>query len=121
MTDLYNDYTFSDVRNDPIETDPYPRDDPLYASLDPMNVWHKDEAGERMFEQSDELRKHEHQELSDRMMQEHADKFRQSLYETRKAHSYPGEGLSESTITVVLMVLINGLFFGAYLLWKHFF
>lgn len=121
MTDLYNDYTFSDVRNDPIETDPYPRDDPLYASLDPMNVWHNDETGERILNQSDELLKREHQKTVEQMGQDLSDKFRQSLYETRKAHSYPGEGLSESTITVVLMVLINGLFFGAYLLWKHFF
>ncbi|UOO77365.1 hypothetical protein LVJ85_02375 [Neisseria sp. Dent CA1/247] len=121
MTDLYDNHTFSDVKNEIIETDPYPRDDPLYASLDPMNVWHNDEAGERILNQSDELLKREHEESMKRLRQDLSDKFRQSLYETRKAHSYPGEGLSEGTIAILLFVLINGLTFGVYRLWKHFF
>lgn len=112
MTDLYDNHTFPDSGHDFTTTDsglPYTdfRQIGTAGPELPMDVY-------------DRIHGYSNKESVHASVEDN-EKFRQSLYETRKAHSYPGEGLSETTITVVLMVLINGLFFGAYLLWKHFF
>lgn len=112
MTDLYNDYTFSDSSHDFTTTDsglPYTdfRQIGTAGPELPMDVY-------------DRIHGYSNKESVHASVEDN-EKFRQSLYEIRKAHSYPGQGLSESTIAILLFALINGLTFGVYRLWKHFF